>query len=628
MDVSVEHLIPQPQSFELSEGAFSLSDEVLIHLTNAVSDIQPIAERLRGALADHGVRATLSAVNTEIREPHIALRLDTGNAVRVQGYSLVVTPDVIRITGADAVGLFYGVCTLAQLLTLSRDEDGITVPALRIEDWPDFPNRGVMLDVSRDRVPKMETLYELVDMLAGWKINQLQLYMEHTFAYRGHEVVWEDASPFTGEEILALDDFCSERFVELVPNQNSFGHMTRWLIHDEYNHLAECPDGCELWAGHPGEPFSLCPIDPGSKELLVDLYDQLLPHFQSDLFNVGLDETFDLGKGRSSEVCEERGTERVYLDFLKEIHTLVQARGKTMQFWGDIILHEPDLIPELPQDAIAMEWGYSASHPFEAHTKLFAEAGLRFYVCPGTSTWNTIAGRTENALANIQSAAESGHATGAAGLLNTNWGDNGHMQPLPVSFLGYMVGAAASWNADAKLSRAELTPKLDRFAFADAAGVMGEVAYDLGNVYRLPGDEPSNASVLFLLMLYPERSLDDELFSELSRDALAITRDRILEIRDRLSVAEMARADADLVLQEFTWAADILEWATRLGMARIEHEATETAASMPSDVRGPLAEELQALVERYRELWLRRSRPGGLADSAGRLERVVDLLQG
>lgn len=91
---------------------------------------------------------------------------------------------------------------------------------------------------SRDKVPTMSTLYDLIDQLSDWKINQIQLYIEHTFAYRGHDIVWKDSSPFTGEEILQLDRFCKERFIELVPNQNSFGHMHRWLCHDKYRSLS------------------------------------------------------------------------------------------------------------------------------------------------------------------------------------------------------------------------------------------------------------------------------------------------------------------------------------------------------------------------------------------------------
>ena len=209
-----------------------------------------------------------------------------------------------------------------------------------------------MLDVSRCKVPTLDTLFELVDMLAGLKLNQLQLYTEHTFAYRDHREVWANASPLTGQDILELDAYCQAQFVELVPNQNSFGHMVPWLTHPKYADLAEAPEGFDYpWGGRSEGPFSLNPTDPRSLELLQSLYDDLLPHFTSPLFNVGCDETWDLGTGRSKAVCEERGTHRVYLDFLLDIYRLVQERGRTMMFWGDIIVQAPELIPELPKDA-------------------------------------------------------------------------------------------------------------------------------------------------------------------------------------------------------------------------------------------------------------------------------------
>ena len=202
------------------------------------------------------------------------------------------------------------------------------------------------------------------------------------------------------------------------------------------------------------EPYSFCPIDPGSLALLEDMYDQLLPHFSSRLFNVGLDETWDLGEGRSKEICDQKGKGAVYLDFLKQIHALVTQHGRTMQFWSDIIVRdEPELVAELPRDVIALEWGYEADYPFAEHARLIAKSGRSFYVCPGTSSWNTLAGRTDNALGNLRNAAVNGFANGAIGYLNTDWGDNGHMQPLPVSYLGYLAGAAMSWNVGTRALR-------------------------------------------------------------------------------------------------------------------------------------------------------------------------------
>ena len=209
-----------------------------------------------------------------------------------------------------------------------------------------------MLDISRSKVPTLETLFDLVDMFSGWKINHLELYTEHTFAYENHREVWAQASPMTGEDILSLDAYCRERFIELVPNQNSFGHMHHWLELPRYNHLAECPEGFELTLhGHTSQmpPFSLNPTDPRSVEFMGELFSELLPHFSSEKFNVGCDETWDVGRGRSARAVEEKGAGRVYLDYLLGIHDLVKRHRRTMHFWGDIIIQHPELVPELPE---------------------------------------------------------------------------------------------------------------------------------------------------------------------------------------------------------------------------------------------------------------------------------------
>ena len=86
------------------------------------------------------------------------------------------------------------------------------------------------------RCPTTDSLKALIDRLASLKINQVQLYSEHTFAYAHHGVVHGQASPLDAEEITELDAFCRARHVELVPNQNCLGHMNRWLAHEPYRH--------------------------------------------------------------------------------------------------------------------------------------------------------------------------------------------------------------------------------------------------------------------------------------------------------------------------------------------------------------------------------------------------------
>jgi hypothetical protein len=603
-------LLPQPRRVQGQEGMLALRQGARIICQGEPQALFPIAARLQEAVWEtQGMEWSLWAGSAD-GDPlaQAVLTLDASAPIPTQGYHLHTTPQRIALTASEPAGLFYGVMTLKQILRQSAGE----LPCGEIEDYPDFPSRGVMLDISRDKVPTLETLFALVDELAEWKINHLELYTEHTFAYRHHREVWAQASPMTGEDILRLDAYCRERFVELVPNQNSFGHMHRWLRLPRYRHLAECPDGFDWpWGGHSDEPFSLNPTHPESLQFIAGLYEELLPHFSSRKFNVGCDETFDLGLGKSKAECERKGKGRVYLEFLLKIYELVKRHGRTMHFWGDIIMEHPELVPELPTDVVALEWGYEATHPFGEHGAKFAASGIPFYVCPGTSSWNTIAGRTENCLGNLRNAAENGLKHGAIGYLITDWGDNGHWQYLPVSYLGFAAGAALSWcypaNRDIDIVRA-----LDVHVFRDEAEVMGRLVYDLGNAYRKIGHLVGNASVLFHFVHSP---LTQPLPESITQETIHATMEYIRAVTEPLPLARMDRADALLIVDELTNAARMLLHGCRRALA-VRSGIIDTDSE-----RHALATEIREILGEHRRLWMARNREGGLQDSTQVLEQ-------
>jgi hypothetical protein len=413
-----------------------------------------------------------------------------------EGYAITIDRKGARIEFREAAGLGVAMATMRQLLR----QYGRCLPCLKIRDWPDFSRRGVMLDISRGRVPKLETLLELVGHLADFKINEFQLYTEHTFAYRHYQSVWQSWGALTGEEIRKLDARCQQLGIDLVPNQNSFGHLRYLLEHPRLNKLAEVSGPYPDYSGEfVRRPSTLAPDHPGTLPFLRGLYDELLPNFSSQFFNVGCDETWDLGHGRSKKLCAVKGQGRVYLDFLKQIHREVSTRGKRMMFWGDIILKYPKLIKELPRDVIALNWGYEADHPFDREAALFAKAKIPFYVCPGTATWQTLIGRHDNALTNLRAAAQAGHRHGAIGYLITDWGDGGHPQPLAVSYLPYLAGASLSWCAQT-FDEAKLIPVLSRDVFKDPAGNVARAALALGQAHRklnftVPNETPLGTAI-------------------------------------------------------------------------------------------------------------------------------------
>lgn len=579
----IHSLFPPPRRVSPSPGRFSPpTDRPLGVSLVGTRDERPRArllERTGGVAVTADADVTLVVGAEELRAGGYRLRVDVGG---------------VAALAADEDGLWSAVATLRQLAALGW-------PACEVEDHPDLAVRGVMLDVSRDRVPTVAFLDELVDRLADLKINQLQLYTEHTFAYAGHEPVWAQASPITPGELRALDDRCHARGLELVPNQQSFGHWHRWLTHPEYAHLAEHPEGIEHAFAVDPEPFGLNPGDPRALALLADLYDQLLPCLRSRQLNVGLDEPLDLGLGASRSTCEQRGKGRVYLDFLREVHALVAARDRTMLFWGDAILEHPDLVDELPRDAVALEWGYEAGHPFEEHAARFAASGLAFDVCPGTSSWQGPLGRTTNAERNLAEAAAAGVRHGARGLLVTDWGDFGHWQPPDVARPGLLLGAGFAWRADLSTDRAAWARAID--AHLPPREADGATLLALGDVYLACGSACKNAAPWFYAMRYAHAPFPPELAPDLQASGFEAA-------REALTAFDLPAGGALAV------AADLANWGCRLGAARARGE---DAAGLGADLR--------ALLPAYREAWLLDSRAGGLQDSAGKLEVLAERLR-
>ncbi|HEX7133308.1 MAG TPA: glycoside hydrolase family 20 zincin-like fold domain-containing protein, partial [Iamia sp.] len=407
----------------------------------------------------------------------------------VQGFRLTIADQRVHIDHRDDLGLRYAEQLLGQITAQAADGH---LPGVRIDDAPDVLHRGFMLDISRDRVPTRATLERLVELCALARYTQLQLYMEHTFTYRDHGVVWHDASPMTPAHLTWLDDLCADHGIELVPNQNCFGHMARWLAHPEYRDRAECPDGWELMPGVVLPPSVLAPR-PGNAAFALGLLDELLPFFRSRQVNIGCDEPFELGHGASAEIVADQGRGPVYVDHVARLAEPLADRGYTVQIWADVLRHHPDLAGQLPAGTIPVAWCYEAAPPdgpvplprtiaevmerlgtdetafagFGPQVAPLAQADVPFWVAAGTSSWSSLVGRIDNARANLLDAAETARAHGCEGYLVTDWGDNGHHQPPSVSFAPLVYGGAVAWGVDANRDL-PLATVLDRHVFGDA----------------------------------------------------------------------------------------------------------------------------------------------------------------
>ncbi len=526
-------------------------------------------------------------------------------AIQPEAYRLNSRETGIVLEAGDEAGVFYGLQTLRGML----DESGTAVlRGFEIDDSPDFPKRGVMLDVSRCKVPAMKTLFGIVDLLARLKFNHLQLYMEHTFAYSAHRAVWHDSSPFTPKQILELDSYCRQRFISLIPNQNSFGHFERWLCLPEYHRFAELPRGGVSPFGVRYTCGTTLKPNRASLRLLSSLYDELLPNFSAREFNVGCDETWELGRGWSGKLCANHGSTKVYIDFLRDIHRLVTKRNRRMMFWGDIVLSEPECIDQIPRDAIALDWGYEADHPFAEETRRFAESGHEFFVCPGTAAWNSLVGRSEVSIRNCGNAARNGLKNGATGYLVTDWGDGGHHQYLPLSYPGYVAGAGYSWCYRANRS-ADIAKVLNSCILRDSSGVTGSVLFEMGRVDEAISIRTRNRNVFNdLLFEYPPRRFDPlKVCDKVYESCL----DRFDGLASQIHDARPGVEDGILIKEEIRNAVAMAQLGVLIHLNR------------KSGRNAALQRRLGDIVQAHEHLWCARNRLGGLRESTDRLRGVL-----
>lgn len=613
--------VPNPREVRYTSGLYSISRYGSVCIpAGSIEMMVKIAERAQQIIQelmgyDYPVCSGNGLSDNQIR-------FERKEDLPSEGYTLEISQKGISIGFNDEAGAFHAVSTLKQLLVQHKNDAKIS--CLHISDYPDFGARGIMLDISRDRIPTLVTLYRIVDFMADLKLNQLQLYIEgFSYAYPSFPDVWKDGTPITPEEIKLLDQYCKDRFIDLVPNQNSFGHMTPWLIREEFNSLSECPDGgMAPWGWY--HPMTLNPVDPDVFKFLERTFDDLLPAFSSHYFNVGCDETFELGQGKSKGQCEEQGKGTVYLDYLLKLHELVGKKGKKMMFWAEIIATHPELIPQLPKDLIALEWGYAADEPNPAHCETLMKSGIPYYVCPGTSSWNTIGGFTDNMKSNLLNAATLGKKFGAIGYLNTDWGSPHHWHHLPISYPGFIYGAALSWGVDQNVD-VDIAGYLDRFVFLDRNRRMGQFALDLGNYYLQEQKTNFDGSGIFRTLYYHQlkatnRDLERLNLPKLIREDFEGVEKYVANLLGVLEQVDLQCDDAELVVAEYRNAIELILHGAKLGLLNL--------SSLDEVIRkerlSVMIQELYGIMSNYEQIWLSRNRVGGMKESLVNLEKLAD----
>jgi hypothetical protein len=601
-------LLPLPQQYQFLEGTYILPQQ--IHFSS--DTLQDTISYYLGKTAD------LSAIFVE-KKSHLLFIVS--DSIPEQGYDLEIQQDKITIAFSSIRGLHYA---LVSLKVLNKNYKG-KLPCVALKDYPDLDVRGLLLDISNNKVPSLSTLMDLVQKLSDLKYNHLQLYIEgNSFAYPSLRNVWEGReTPLQGDEISILDTFCKARFIDLVPNQNSPGQMSVWLAADEIGGITEKLNGnflSDLIKVNNNPDTS----QQGSIELLNQMTSDMLPFFSSTKYNVNWNAP------------------------VEQVHSLVTTQKKQMLMWADEELRKPEMITLLPKDLTLLVRGYESEYPFEYNCRILKNSGRRFMLCPGTSSWGTITGRTNNMLANIASAALNAEKYDAEGLLLTDWGDMGHWQYLPVSYAGYTVAASLSWNCKS-MGNFPLADFLNNYIFRDSRSIMGDLALDMGR-YRqfeeIPFPGVTSTMVAFAVGLKDRllvNALIREMISVMTANMSVVAPEMMDAFFDKyenrqpfdysgllnflaekealLNNTDLKTSDGEIIKNEYRNAIRLIRAGTQLQYYIQVHDNLSPKEQIHQ--LNELKTSLLQYLDENKKLWSARNKSGGYERSVAPLNKLI-----
>ena len=431
------HILPTPQQMETAEGHFVWDDNVVLTYDATDAEINQIVTMFRQDLdqiSGRKMQFSRGVIKGKrfielIKTDHLGV-----NENENQAYRLTVNRNFICMEATTSTGLFYATQSLKQLYRYAflNDKDNIALPCMTITDWPNFKIRAWQDDISRGPIVSMDYLKRLIPQMAECKLNAFSLYTEHTFKTKCHpDIAPTDA--FTAEEIKELEEFCKPYHIQIIGNQQCFGHFEEILCNPFYSHLADTK-------------WNLNPAKEETYKFLEDHLREVARAYRSPYFNINCDETESLGQGHAKAYVDSIGAETVYYQHINRVNRMLRPYGKRVMMWGDIADKHPEIIENLDDDLFLIAWSYVAREDFNDFLKPYVDSGHKFFVAPGVSLSERVWPKHYEFKSNITSLCRDGYKNGALGVINTCWDDFGESL-INSALYGLAWGAEMSWNA-------------------------------------------------------------------------------------------------------------------------------------------------------------------------------------
>ncbi len=323
--------IPAFKQWTETSGTYSFGSSTCIVVDEAyASQLSDVASTFASDLLDltgQSIPIVVGASSAQAGDIYLALGA-TDASLGQEGYLLAIA-DHLSISAQTETGVFYGTRSVLQMLRQSFQIQGGTA-----RDWPDYPERGLMVDLGR-KFFSIPFLQRHIKDLAYLKLNYFHFHLSDDVGFRlesaSHpEIVSPDH--YTKADIQGLLALAQSYHVMIVPEIDLPAHAAALLAPHPELQLPGHPDKVDLGR-------------PASYTLVSDLLNEYLPLFPAPFWHTGADEYLSPSEYANfpellSYAQQLYGPNAnpydIYSGFVNWVDGIVRAQGKQLRSWNDI----------------------------------------------------------------------------------------------------------------------------------------------------------------------------------------------------------------------------------------------------------------------------------------------------
>lgn len=477
-----------------------------------------------------------------------------------------------------------------------------------LTEEPQFQTSGVMLDVSRNGVLKIEEVKGLLRKMAIMGLNVVMLYTEDTYEVPDYPYFGYMRGRYSEAELKVCDEYADIFGIEMIPCIQTLAHLAMAL---KWGYASEIRDTADI----------LLAGDPKTYHFIESMIKAASSPFKSNRIHIGMDEAHQLGLGRYLDLNGYENRFEIMNQHLDKVVSIAERHGLKPMIWSDMYfrlgskhgeyydenVHIPkEAIDSIPENVQLVYWDYYHENEdfYLSFIQKHKDLGSDTVFAGGAWTWNGISPNYGRAFKTTEAALTACKKEGLQEVFTTLWGDNGAETPLTTALPVMQLFAEHTYSETVEKERLA-----ERFHFC--TGNRLDDFLLLNRLDETPGVmednlRSSNASKFLLwqdvlIGLFDEniRGLDMNLhYKQLVRE---------------LKAAKERNPRASLLFDFYEKLANVLSVKSEMGIRikdAYDHQDKETTSSLLREMQA-LIKEVGALHHKHREVWFSLNKPFG-----------------